>query len=91
MARTDFTTDTKTKPKTHYLRRWKLEKKNPNEEISEPKQAIVFWLDKNIPEQYRSTVTQAVLEWNKAFEKAGFKNALVVKQQQANDDFNNMD
>ena len=91
VARTDFTTDTKTKPKTHYLRRWKLEKKNPNEEISEPKQAIVFWLDKNIPEQYRSTVTEAVLEWNKAFEKAGFKNALVVKQQQANDDFNNMD
>ena len=91
LARTDFTTDTKTKPKTHYLRRWKLEKKNPNEEISEPKQAIVFWLDKNIPEQYRSTVTEAVLEWNKAFEKAGFKNALVVKQQQANDDFNNMD
>lgn len=31
------------------------------------------------------------MEWNKAFERAGFKNALVVKQQQASDDFNNMD
>jgi hypothetical protein len=91
VARTDYTTDTKSKAKTHYLKRWRLEKKNPNADISEPKQPIVFWLDKNIPEQYRSTVSDAVLEWNKAFEKAGFKNALLVKQQQANDDFNNMD
>jgi hypothetical protein len=59
--------------------------------VSEPKQPIVYWLDKNIPEKYRASVTQGVLEWNKAFEKAGFKNALVVKQQQATDDFNNMD
>ena len=91
VARTDYTTDTKSKAKTHYLKRWRLEKKNPNADISEPKQPIVFWLDKNIPEQYRSTVSDAVLEWNKAFEKAGFKNALLVKQQQANDDFNTMD
>jgi hypothetical protein len=62
-----------------------------NAAVSEPKQPIVYWLDKNIPEKYRASVTQGVLEWNKAFEKAGFKNALVVKQQQTTDDFNNMD
>jgi hypothetical protein len=91
VARTDFTTDAKFKSKTHYLKRWRLEKKDPTAAVSEPKEPIVYWLDKNIPEQYRATVAAGVLEWNKAFEKAGFKNALVVKQQQATDDFNNMD
>jgi hypothetical protein len=91
VARTDFTTDAKFKTKTHYLKRWRLEKKDPTAAVSEPKEPIVYWLDKNIPEQYRATVMEGVLEWNKAFEKAGFKNALVVKQQQAADDFNNMD
>jgi hypothetical protein len=91
VARTDLTTDSKGKPKSHYLKRWRLEKRDPNAMVSEPKEPIVFWLDKNIPVQYRATVTEAVLEWNKAFERAGFKNALVVKQQQNTDDFNNMD
>ncbi|MFM8920179.1 MAG: zinc-dependent metalloprotease [Limnohabitans sp.] len=91
VARTDLTSDAKIKSKTHYLKRWRLEKKDPNLAVSEPKEPIVYWLDKNIPVKYRATVAEGVLEWNKAFEKAGFKNALVVKQQQDNDDFNNMD
>jgi len=91
VARTDYTTDLNIKSKTHFLKRWRLEKKDATESLSEPKEPIVYWLDKNIPEKYRESVSQGVLEWNKAFEKAGFKNALVVKQQQATDDFNNMD
>ncbi|NCA00216.1 MAG: DUF5117 domain-containing protein, partial [Betaproteobacteria bacterium] len=91
VARSDLTSDAKIKSKTHYLKRWRLEKKDPSAVVSEPKEPIVYWLDKNIPLKYRATVTEGVLEWNKAFEKAGFKNALVVKQQQDNDDFNNMD
>jgi hypothetical protein len=91
VARTDYTTDLIIKSKAHLLKRWRLEKMDANAAVSEPKQPIVYWLDKNIPEKYRASVTQGVLEWNKAFEKAGFKNALVVKQQQATDDFNNMD
>jgi hypothetical protein len=91
VARTDYTTDLNIKPKAHLLQRWRLEKMDANAAVSEPKQPIVYWLDKNIPEKYRASAAQGVLEWNKAFEKAGFKNALVVKQQQATDDFNNMD
>ena len=91
VARTDYTTDLNVKPKTHLLKRWRLEKKDSGAAVSEPKEPVVYWLDKNIPEKYRASVMQGVLEWNKAFEKAGFKNALVVKQQQATDDFNNMD
>ena len=91
VARTDYTTDLNIKSKAHLLKRWRLEKMDTNAAVSDPKQPIVYWLDKNIPEKYRASVTQGVLEWNKAFEKAGFKNALIVKQQQATDDFNNMD
>jgi hypothetical protein len=91
VERTDYTTDLNLKSKTHFLKRWRLEKKDASVSVSEPKEPIVYWLDKNIPEKYRESVSQGVLEWNKAFEKAGFKNALVVKQQQATDDFNNMD
>ena len=91
VARTDYTTDLNLKSKTQLLKRWRLEKKDPTATVSEPKEPIVYWLDKNIPEKYRETVSQGVLEWNKAFERAGFKNALVVKQQQDKDEFNTMD
>jgi hypothetical protein len=63
-----------------YIHRWQLEKKNPTEEISEPKAPIVFWLENTIPLEYRRPLRDGVLEWNKAFERAGFKNAIVVKQ-----------
>lgn len=90
-TRQDFTEDLAPKIATHFVNRWRLEKKDPSLEISEPRQPIVFWLDKNIPEKYRKTITEAVLEWNQAFEKIGFKNALIAKQQTEKDDFDTLD
>ena len=87
----DLTSDEKANPRTHYVNRWRLEKADPKAELSEPKQPIVFWLDKNIPVNYRKSVEAGVLEWNKAFEKIGFKNALVVKQQPDDADWDTMD
>jgi hypothetical protein len=78
-------------PQVRHVNRWRLEKKDEAAPMSEPKQAIVFWLDKNIPEKYRASITEGVLEWNKAFEKIGFKNAVVVKQQTLTDDFDTSD
>ncbi len=86
VARTDYTEDTSPKPRVHFARRWRLEKKDPQATLSEPKQPIVFWLDWNIPEKYRKSVAEGVLEWNRAFERAGFRDAIVVKQQAAEDD-----
>ncbi|MCB0833493.1 MAG: zinc-dependent metalloprotease [Bacteroidetes bacterium] len=63
-----------------YVNRWNLEKKNPGATLSEPKEPIVFWLENTIPFEYREALKNGVLAWNKAFEKIGFKNALVVKQ-----------
>jgi hypothetical protein len=76
----DFSTDTNFTPKTHYVNRWRLEKKDPDAALSEPKQPIVFWIDQTVPEKYRPAVRAGILEWNKAFEKIGFKDAIVVRQ-----------
>ncbi len=83
----DFTNPDKREARTRYINRWRLEKKDPAAAMSEPKQPITYWLDKNIPTAYRKAVTDGILEWNKAYEKIGFKNAVVVKQQGENDDF----
>ena len=91
MTRTDYTEDTQAKTKQHWIKRWRLEKQDPQAALSAPKQPITFWLDKNIPVKYRESVRQAVLEWNKAFEKIGYKDAVVVQQQSDKDSFNTMD
>ncbi len=70
-----------------YINRWNLQKLEPNAEKSLPKKPIVFWLDKATPYQYRKILRDGVLEWNKAFEKAGFYNAVEVRQQEENDDW----
>jgi Met-zincin/Domain of unknown function (DUF5117)/Domain of unknown function (DUF5118) len=88
---TDLSTDLKVNPRLHYVNRWRLEKADPQAALSEPKQPIVFWLDRNIPAQYRAAVEAGVLEWNKAFEKVGFRNALVAKQQPDDADWDDMD
>jgi hypothetical protein len=77
----DFSDDLKPVPTVHYVNRWRLQKKDPNAALSEPVKPIVYWLDKNIPTKYRRAVTDGILEWNKAFERIGFKDAIVVKQQ----------
>ena len=87
----DFTDDLAPFPDTNYIQRWRLEKKDPTAALSEPKKPIVFWLDRNIPEKYRDTVRAGILEWNKAFEKAGFKDAIHVEQQPDNADFDTGD
>jgi hypothetical protein len=78
---TDFSDDLKASPTVHYVNRWRLEKKDPNAAMSEPVKPIVYWLDKNIPEKHRKAVTEGILEWNKAFERIGFKNAIEAKVQ----------
>ncbi len=64
-----------------YINRWDLQKADPTAELSPPKQPIIFWLEKTVPFKYRKTIREGILEWNKAFEKAGFANAIEVRQQ----------
>jgi hypothetical protein len=62
-----------------FIARYKLEKKDPTAEVSEPVKPIVFYLAPEIPEQWRKYLKQGVEDWKPAFEKAGFKNAIVCK------------
>ena len=87
----DYTDDMTAFPRKYMVNRWRLEKKDPTAALSEPVQPIVYWLDKNIPLKYRAKVTEGVLEWNKAFEKIGFKDAVQVKQQTDDATFDNND
>ena len=88
---TDLSDDLKPNPRRHLVKRWRLEKKDPQAALSEPKQPIVYWLDRNIPPHYRHAVEAGILEWNKAFAKIGFKDAIVVRQQPDDADWDNMD
>jgi len=63
------------------IHRWHLEKKNPDAEISEPVEPIVWWIENTTPDEVRDAVRDGVLAWNAAFEKAGFRNAIEVKVQ----------
>ncbi|TMH35278.1 MAG: DUF5117 domain-containing protein [Betaproteobacteria bacterium] len=89
--RWDFSDDVSKFPEVYYVKRWRLEKKDPAAELSEPIQPIVYWLDRNIPEKYRETVKAGILEWNKAFEKIGFKDAIRVEVQPDNAEFSTAD
>ena len=74
-------TATNSTPFRDLVHRWNLIKKDPNAAVSEPVTPITWWMENSTPVEWRETITQGVLEWNKAFEKAGFKNAMVVKMQ----------
>ena len=87
----EYTNDAAPFPRQYFVNRWRLEKKDPAAALSEPKQQIVFWLDRNIPVEYRETVTAGVLEWNKAFERIGFKDAIRVEVQPEDADFDTAD
>ncbi len=74
-------TSTSSIPYRDLVHRWNLVKKNPDAALSEPIEPIVWWMENSTPIEWREIITEGVLEWNKAFEKAGFKNAMVVKMQ----------
>ncbi|MDX1951352.1 MAG: zinc-dependent metalloprotease [Verrucomicrobiota bacterium] len=77
----DFTSDRASTPHVRRINRWNLEKADPSAPLSAPKQPIVFWLENTIPLEYRDAMKEGALLWNDAFEKIGFKDAIVVKQQ----------
>jgi len=79
----DMSKDGKDDYWVRYINRWKLEKKDPTAALSEPKEPIVYYIDNTIPVQWRPYVKAAIEEWNKAFEKAGFKNAIMAKDEPA--------
>ena len=62
-----------------YAIRHRLEKKNPNQEVSEAVEPIIYYLDNGTPEPVRSALLDGARWWNEAFEAIGFKDAFQVK------------
>ncbi len=62
-----------------YAVRHRLEKKNPDAELSEAVEPIVFYLDNGTPEPVRTALLEGGRWWNEAFEAAGYKDAFQVK------------
>lgn len=77
----DDQTSTRATPFRDMIHRWHLVKKDPDAELSEPVEPIVWWIENTTPYEFRETIKQATLAWNEAFEAAGFKNAIQVKVQ----------
>ncbi|MEJ2720329.1 MAG: zinc-dependent metalloprotease, partial [bacterium] len=75
----DFTRDDKDNFFVHYCNRWRLEKADPTAELSEPVKPIVYYVDHTVPLEYRRYVREGIEMWQKAFERAGFKNAIIAK------------
>jgi hypothetical protein len=61
-----------------YIRRHRLEKKDPDAAVSDPVKPIRYWVDPGAPEDVRKALVEGASWWNQAFEAAGFRNAFQV-------------
>ncbi|WP_108867182.1 zinc-dependent metalloprotease [Aquimarina aquimarini] len=75
----DYATPVQEAIKKRYIIRHRLEKKNPEQEISEAKEPIIYYLDPGTPEPIRSALLDGAKWWNQAYEAIGFKDAFQVK------------
>ena len=62
-----------------FIRRHRLQKKDPAAAISEPVKPIIYYLDPGTPEPIRSALLDGARWWNEAFEAAGYRNAFRVE------------
>lgn len=82
--------DQRVKPKS-FIIRWRLEPRPEDTakfyrgELVEPAKPIVYYIDPATPKKWRKYLIAGVEDWNKAFEQAGFKNAISAKEWPEND------
>lgn len=83
-GQTDYGTGAQKAEKTAYIHRWKLEPKDEaaysRGELVEPKKQIVYYIDPATPKKWVPYLIAGINDWNKGFEAAGFKNAIVGKE-----------
>ncbi len=81
-ATKDFSIDSQDTNVVRYINRWRLEKANPRAKLSPPKEQIIWYIEDTVPIEYRPYVEDGIREWNKAFEKIGFRDAIAVRWQE---------
>ncbi len=75
----DYGRDEQRATQRTFIARWRLEKKDPSAELSEPVKPIVYYIDSATPAKWRPYMIKAINDWQPAFEAAGFKNAIIGK------------
>ena len=75
----DYSKEEHRAPRVRYIARWRLEKKDPAAEISDPVKPIVYYVDAATPEKWREWLKKGIEDWQPAFEAAGFRHAIVAK------------
>ncbi len=82
----DFSQPVEDTPVQEWVTRWRLEKADPTAALSPPKKPITVYFDLAIPADIRHAMKTGLLWWNKAYEAAGFSNAIVAKDAPADMD-----
>lgn len=83
---TDYNANPQGVKEVRYIKRWRLEPKPEDEErykmgeIVEPSKPIVYYIDPATPKKWIPYLKQGIEDWQVAFEKAGFKNAIVARE-----------
>ena len=80
LTKTDYGTSEHKAAKRTYITRWRLEKKNPSAAVSEPVKPIVYYVDPATPKAWVPFVKHGIESWQKAFEAAGYLNAIQAKE-----------
>ncbi len=81
-----YTDDQQKVDEETFIVRWRLEPKDADiakwkrGELVEPKKPIVYYIDPATPKKWRPYLIQGVNDWQKAFERAGYKNAIMAKE-----------
>ena len=82
----DFGTRDQRAVTKEYITRWRLECSNRREgNLCYPKKPIVYYVDPATPKQWQPYIRQAILDWQPAFEAAGFKDGIIPGEVPAND------
>jgi len=75
----DYTSDPHKADTRRFIRRNRLDKQDPNAELSDPVKPIEYWVDRATPEWLVPWVVKGIEAWQPAFEEAGFSNAIVAR------------
>ena len=85
VTRTDYGSKQYRSVEREYINRWRLEKEDPAAAVSDPVKPIVYYIDPATPEQWKPWIRKAVLDWQPAFDRAGFSNAIIPMDPPSND------
>lgn len=91
VSHTDFDANPHGVQRQAFITRWRMEPKPEDREkylggeLVEPQKPIIIYIDPATPKKWVPYLIQGVNDWQRAFEKAGFKNAIIAKEVSADD------